>query len=85
MPSGEIWETGQEPDYTVDEIARVERLKDGTVRLYIASEWQGGLKVEYSVRCSKTKLAEFGRALLILSAEVHNVEMFGQLLEKVTH
>lgn len=84
MPA-EIWETGQEPDYTVDDIARVERLKDGTVRLYIASEWRGGLKVEYSARCSIAKLAEFGRALLVIAAEVHNAEVFCQIVEKTTH
>jgi hypothetical protein len=76
MPAGgkEIFETGQEPDFTIDDIARVEPLKDGTVRLYIGSEWQGGLRVEYSVRVSKEKCALFGRLLMVIAAEVHNCE-----------
>lgn len=83
MPK-QIWETGQEPDYTVDEIARVEPLSDGTVRLYIASEWQGGLRVEYSVRVNKVRLAELGRLCLIIAAEAHNREAIWHLAE-VTH
>lgn len=70
MPTGrEIWETGQEPDYTIDDIARVETLTDGTVRLYVASEWRGGLKVEYSIRVNKARLAELGRLCLVIAAE----------------
>ena len=69
----DVYETGQEPDYTVDEIAKVEYLRDGSVRLYIASEWRGGLRVEYSARIMKLEtLAEFGRALLVIAAEAHN-------------
>ena len=76
-----IYETGQEPDFTIDDIARVEPLKDGTVRLYIASEWQGGLRVEYSVRISKEKCAIFGRLLMVIAAEVHNSEVIWSVAE----
>lgn len=86
MPSSgkQIFETGQEPDFTIDDIARVEPLKDGTVRLYIASEWQGGLRIEYSVRVSKEKCAVFGRLLMVIAADVHNAEIFWEQLE-ATH
>ena len=77
MEGRELYETGQDPDYTIDAIARVEYLTDGSVRLYIADEWRGGLRVEYSARVrSVEKLAEFGRALMQLAAEAHNETEF---------
>lgn len=86
MPAAarEIWETGQEPDYTIDDIARVEPLRDGTVRLYIASEYRGGLKVEYTARCSKARLAEFARLLLVIASDVQSPEISWEYLE-TTH
>lgn len=75
MPPQEIFETGNEPDFTIDDIARVEYLSGGGVRLYLGAEWNHGLRVEYSVRVlSLEKLAEFGRALLIIAAKAHNRE-----------
>lgn len=80
--SREVYETGQEPDYTIDDIAKVEYLRDGSIRLYLASEWRGGLRVEYTARVlTLDRLAEFGRALLIIAAEAHN---HSQILDVVS-
>jgi hypothetical protein len=76
-----IYENGSEPEYTIDDFARVEYLKDGMVRICVASEWRGGLRVDYSVRVNKTKLAELGRACLVIAAETHNAEQFDFVLQ----
>lgn len=84
MPAKIVYETGNEPDFTVDDIPRVERLSDGTVRLYCAAFWKDGVRIEYSVRCNKARLAEFGRLLLVIAADVHNADTLEERIES-TH
>lgn len=67
-----IYETGQEPEYVVDQIVRVEPMKEGLVRLYVASERERAVRVEYTVVISTEKLAEMGRLCLVIAAEAHN-------------
>jgi hypothetical protein len=79
--SRDIFETGQEPDFTVDEIARVEYLRDGSVRIYLAAEWRGGLRMEYSARVlNLEKIAAFGRALLVIAAGAHECEEMARVI-----
>ena len=69
-----ILETGQEPEYTIDDFGEVEYLKDGSVRIAVCSEWRGGLRTEYQVRIRISTLAELGRKCMQIAAEAHNVE-----------
>lgn len=75
-----VFESGNEPDFTVDEIVRAEPLKDGMVRIYIASEWRDGLRIEFSVRVGKARLAAMARRCLSIAAEVHNLDEFSDIL-----
>jgi hypothetical protein len=71
MPAGarQIFETGNEPEYYVEEIARVEPLGGGIVRLYVASERQGSLRVEYTVIMRMDRLADIGRVCMAIATE----------------
>jgi len=72
-----IYETGNEPEYYVEDIARAESLGGGMIRLYVASERQGCLRIEYTVVLRKERLAEIGRFCMEVAANAHNEEAFG--------
>lgn len=76
-----ILENGHEPEYVVDQIARVEPMTNGMVRLYIGAERQGAVRVEYSVVISTKALAEVGRMCLIIAADAHNCAEMWNILE----
>jgi hypothetical protein len=71
----QIIETGNEPEYYVEDIARVEPLGGGMVRLYIASERHNSLRIEYTIVLRKEKLADIGRMCLCIAADTHNNDL----------
>lgn len=76
MPASakDILETGNEPEYTIDDFGSVDYLKDGSVRIAVCAEWKGALRVEYYVRIRIETLAELGRRCSQIAAEAHTEE-----------
>lgn len=72
----ELIETGTEPEYFITHLAKAEPLKNGLMRLYIASERRDHLRLEYTVVVSPRELAEMCRAGLLIAADMHNLFMF---------
>jgi hypothetical protein len=69
----ELIETGMEPEYFVSAMPRAEIASVGNVRLYLAAEKHGILRLEYTAVVPIELLAAMGRQLLDIAARGHNV------------
>lgn len=78
----ELHETGTEPEFFVSHIARAEPAGDGCVRLYIAAERHGYLRLEYTVVTTTAGLASMARQALTIAADTHNLMIWAEELRE---
>jgi hypothetical protein len=70
MPRLDVFETGNEPDYYITDILRVEPANDHDVRFYLASKRNSVLRLEYSAVISKNALRPMAKQLIELADEL---------------
>lgn len=78
----ETYETGAEPDFKIDNIARYEDAGDGMIRLYICSHRGAMDRVEYSAHCSPETLMRMARTCETIAAEFMEVRRFRKALSE---
>lgn len=79
MECGDLYETGTEPEFFVQKIAKAEPVNDGMVRVYLSTMRQNHLRLEYTVLVTITDLAEMGRECLRIAAEGHNLLLWEEI------
>jgi hypothetical protein len=60
----ELYETGTEPEFFIQRIAKVEVAEEAVFRVYIASRRRDCLRLEFTALMTPSAAAEIGRALL---------------------
>lgn len=64
IPRLDVFETGNEPDYYITDILRMEPANDHDVRLYLASRRNSVLRLEYSAVIAKSALRPMAQQLI---------------------
>ena len=75
-PPLEVVETGNEPEYVINCIARAEPAGSGTVRLFMGSRRSRTVKVEFSVVVTLADLASMASEGQAIAADTHNLMMW---------
>lgn len=68
----DVYETGNEPEFLIEDFARYEDAGNGMVRVYVASRRGNLNRVEYAFICCPETLARLGRTALLIAAEAHH-------------
>jgi hypothetical protein len=68
----EIYETGNEPEYVVNDLSRWEDAGDGMIRVFVVSHRGKIDRVEYSVVCSPERLDYICRKGHMFAAEAQS-------------
>lgn len=70
VPRLDVFETGNEPDYYITDILRIEPANDHDVRLYLGSKMNSLLKLQYSVVISRNALRPMAQQLIEMADEL---------------
>jgi hypothetical protein len=64
MPRLDVFETGNEPDYYITDILRMEPAGEHDIRIYLASRRNNVLRLEYSAVVSRDALRPMAQQLI---------------------
>jgi hypothetical protein len=81
-PEREIFETGAEPDYQINDIIRYEDAGDGMIRLYFASHRGNMDRIECTAHYSPETLMRLGLRCQQIAAEFLDVGKFRKALRE---
>lgn len=69
-------ETGAENEYFITHIAKAEPAANGCLRLYVAQERNGELKLEFTVVGTVQSFAMMARDVLRMASDQHNLALW---------